>query len=1334
MKNSTYLSRKAVGFMVFLLTLCLSGTAQQVAKGLTAANGQYIGFYEYKPTDYASRPSEKFPIIIFLHGIGERGNGTSELPNVLGQGIPKYIANGSTMTFWWNGKYETFLVLSPQLSRNYGDWQDFYVDEMYKYARNNLNIDTNRVYLTGLSLGGGGVWHYASGSVANAKKFAAIAPVCGTCSVVSACNMASANLPIWAFHAQDDGVVGVGCTTSAIQNINNCNPAVKPLMTLYNDGGHFIWDRAYDMSYTWQNPSLFEWFLGQARNLPLTNLPPIANAGPDQSITHPTTNTVLNGSSSSDPDGTIARYSWSQISGPMNATIQTPANVTSNLTGMTTPGTYYFQLMVVDNRAIARRDTVKVTVNSGPPGTNLLPVAVAGSDQTITVNNITLSSWGSFDPDGSITGYLWTKLSGPATFNMPNNIYASCGIDGMVSGVYTFELRVTDNAGGVGRDTVQITVNLPGIPPANQAPVARAGSDITLTLPTSNCTLDGSFSSDADGTISSFAWSKLSGPAQYTIGNVSAATTTLSNLVQGTYSFQLQVTDNNGAIGRDTIVVTVNAALPPPPPANQPPNANAGSNAVLTLPTNSTTLNGSGSNDPDGTIASYNWSKLTGPAQYTIGNPTAASSPLTNLAAGSYTFRLVVTDNNGATAADTVQVTVNNGTPPPNQAPIAKAGADISLTPPANSTTFDGSGSYDPDGIVALWVWTKISGPSQYTIVSPNYGQTIVNNLVAGTYLFTLTVTDNQGATAIDTIQVTVGGAPPPPNVSPIAVAGNNVSITLPVNNTTLNGSSSSDPDGTIVSYNWVKIAGPAQFNIANVNAASTSVTNLVQGVYQFRLVVTDNNGAIASDTVQVTVNPAPPPPNQAPNANAGADITITLPVNSTTLNGTASSDPDGTISTYSWSRISGPTQFTLANASAASTGLSNLVQGTYGFRLVVTDNNGASDADTVMVTVNAAPPPPPPVNQAPKANAGTDITITLPVNSTTLNGTASSDPDGSIASYSWSRISGPAQFTIANPTSASTALTNLAQGTYSFRLSVTDNNGASSADTVIVTVNPAPNQPPVANAGSDISVMLPNPTIQLNGTASYDPDGLIASYSWVKISGPGAITIVNSTTAIPTVVGVQAGTYVFELTVTDNKGASAKDLVTVIVNASPNQLPVANAGNDTTIAVPSSTSVLNGSASYDPDGSISSYRWRQISGPANTVLGNANLSITSVSNLVTVGDYVFELTVTDNGGASRKDTVGITIVDNFSYSEGLTVYPNPAITTVNIRCVSDLVGQCKLNFIDNNGVLVKTIMFDKGRTLSDIQVSVADLKAGVYYVEVWVEKQKRMITKLIKQ
>ncbi len=176
-------------------------SAQQVAKGLTAQNGTFIGFYEYKPTDYATQTSTRYPVIIFMHGIGERGNGTSELSRVLTNAIPRYINAGHPMRFTWNGKTETFLVLSPQLSASYGDWPAFYAEEMVKYAKNNLRIDTNRIIVTGLSLGGGGVWQYASINASNPKNLAAIAPVCGTCSMVSACNIANASLPTWAFHA-----------------------------------------------------------------------------------------------------------------------------------------------------------------------------------------------------------------------------------------------------------------------------------------------------------------------------------------------------------------------------------------------------------------------------------------------------------------------------------------------------------------------------------------------------------------------------------------------------------------------------------------------------------------------------------------------------------------------------------------------------------------------------------------------------------------------------------------------------------------------------------------------------------------------------------------------------------------------------------------------------------------------------------------------------------------------------------------------------------------------------------------------------------------------------
>src|SRR6185369_7337307 len=229
---------------------------------------------------------------------------------------------------------------------------------------------------------------------------------------------------------------------------------------------------------------------------------------------------------------------------------------------------------------------------------------------------------------------------------------------------------------------------------------------------------------------------------------------------------------------------------------------------------------------------------------------------------------------------------------------------------------------------------------------------------------FELTVTDNSGASAKDTVVVTVNAAVAKPNQIPEAKAGRDVQMTLPTNSTRLSGSGS-DPDGTIVAYRWKSVVGPKEFTINSPTRASTTISNLVKGVYNFELTVTDNSGATDKDTVVITVMAAPP--NQSPKANAGADINITLPTNSTSLSGSGS-DPDGTIASYKWSKVSGPSQYNIGSSTKAQTTVNNLIQGTYQFELTVTDNAGASSKDTMKVIVNAASTP---INQPPTANAG---------------------------------------------------------------------------------------------------------------------------------------------------------------------------------------------------------------------------------------------------------------------------------------------------------------------------------------------------------------------------
>ena len=113
MKNCTYVLRTVL-ICVFAIAGMLPGFSQQVEKGLNSSTGDYLGFLEYKPADYSSNTTTKYPLIIFLHGIGERGNGTTMLQDVTCCGIPRIIRLGNKMRFTWNGKTETFLVLSPQ--------------------------------------------------------------------------------------------------------------------------------------------------------------------------------------------------------------------------------------------------------------------------------------------------------------------------------------------------------------------------------------------------------------------------------------------------------------------------------------------------------------------------------------------------------------------------------------------------------------------------------------------------------------------------------------------------------------------------------------------------------------------------------------------------------------------------------------------------------------------------------------------------------------------------------------------------------------------------------------------------------------------------------------------------------------------------------------------------------------------------------------------------------------------------------------------------------------------------------------------------------------------
>jgi PKD repeat protein/Flp pilus assembly pilin Flp len=563
----------------------------------------------------------------------------------------------------------------------------------------------------------------------------------------------------WSF---GDGTTGTGVTTS--KTYGTVNSFVITLTVTDNNGATNSTTRTVTMT---------------------GNTPPVA------SFTDNCTNlTCTFTSTSTDSDGTISSYAWSF------GDTTSGSGATANKT-YTSAGTYTVTLTVTDNNGATHSTTRTVTMTANTP-----PVASFTDNCTNLACTFTSTST---DSDGTISSYAWifgdtTSGSGATA----SKTYTSAG-------TYNVTLTVTDNNGATNSTTRQVTVSLPivyvcgltgsstrtgntwtatwtvstctnnGVPlsgvtvtgsldaggctlaatnASGQTTCTRSGisrntdsTTLTITnlqvagysyssanntassftvLATPNvppvasftvsctklvCTVNASGSSDSDGTISSYAWNF----GDNTSGSGVTANKTYTSA--GTYTITLTVTDDNGATNSTTRQVTVAANVPP----------------VASFTVSCTklvcTVNASGSTDSDGTISSYAWNF----GDNTSGSGVTANKTYTS--AGTYTITLTVTDNNGATNSTTRQVTVAANVPP-------VASFTVSCTNLA--CTVNASGSTDSDGTISSYAWNFGDNTSGSGVTA---NKTYTS---AGTYIITLTVTDNNGATNSTTRQVTV--------------------------------------------------------------------------------------------------------------------------------------------------------------------------------------------------------------------------------------------------------------------------------------------------------------------------------------------------------------------------------------------------------------------------------------------------------------------------------------------------------------------------------------------------------------------------------------------------
>ncbi|SEW40633.1 Por secretion system C-terminal sorting domain-containing protein [Chitinophaga sp. YR573] len=1451
------------------------------------ATGVTTGAWLHLPDDYKTT-STSYPLIIFIHGVGEGG---TDVNAVLAHGVPKIIAKGANMQFTVGGKLFKFITVSPQIPNGWAS--ETMIQNVLDDIKSRYRIDDSRIYLTGLSAGGYGVLNYVASGTNYSDNLAAIVPV-STAAIDASkeaglCDVASSNLAVWSLCGGSDSFIDNQTTYTT--KINSCNPKYKAITTTYAGGTHSdnVWDKAYDATHTYQSPNIYEWMLQYSRANAGNTIPAPIAAATASNIILPVSSTILNGSGSSASGSTIASYAWSQVSGPSTATFSSTSAATVTVSKLIA-GTYVFSLTVKNAAGTSASTQVSVVVSAAAV---IIPAPVAAILNAsiaikLPVSSTTLDGSGSTASGSTIASYTWSQVSGPSTATLSSTSTATITASNLVAGTYVFSLTVKNAAGGTSSTQATVVVSPAAtttqpatgttacafckylIKPGADGGAYINGATMTVKPGDTVCIQAGNYSYmqfyNFTGTaakpivfincggqvkignggsygfiFNNAKYFKVSGAGSsdkygFSINGVSKRLNVGVAMGKGCTDYEAERMEITGSeVG---MMAKVN---PDCETANQYPYF-AIRNVKLHdlyihdvsgegMYIGNTAPNGTEVTCTDGTVKNVLPPRIYGLRIY---NVITANTGWDGIQVASAPQDVEIHDNKVSNYG-----TTNMGS---QQAGIILGGESNGKV--YNNTVIKGTGNgievfgtglcYVYNNIVsdAGWDGTSVRQDAIFIDDRPTknnyvplqvygFNNTVINSgrdairfqnsfgTVAKGNLFynNLLVTPgslssrgtlsylsfdagmdyisannlNYGDVATVKFADAAGknfhlalGSPvidkgkdlsayfkydidnearpqgagydvgadeyssgTVTNVAPVASAGTDITITLPVATVTLDGSNSTDPDGTIASYAWTQVSGPVTATITTVAVAKPVITKLATaGAYVFKLTVTDNKGATATDQVTVTVKAATVVANKAPVASAGSNITITLPTSQTTLNGSAT-DADGTIASYAWTQLSGPVTSTITSATIAKPTVSKLTTaGTYVFRLIVADDKGAKDTAQVSVIVKAATVV---ANKPPVASAGTNITITLPTSQATLNGSAT-DADGTIASYAWTQSSGPVTSTITTATIAKPTVSKLTTaGTYVFRLIVTDDKGAKDTAQVSVIVKAAAvssNKAPVANAGADVTITQPQNNSDATGAASTDPDGTITSYKWTQVSGPSTASIVKPT-AVATDLNqlTTVGTYVFRLTVTDNNGATSTDDKSIIVKPNPANVLVANAGADQTISYPSTNMVtLDGSSSYATGGYVSAYNWVLVSGPAGSNILNPAAQQPVVTFSAT-GTYVFRLTVTDTYGNTDTDDVTI-IVGNKTGVAGVTVslqvYPNPATTTLHVRLTLAETSRIIINIYTSTGTMRGT--YDLG-TVSTVSkdIDVSSFSSGIYIMQISDGKTMNLSSKFVK-
>jgi RHS repeat-associated protein len=626
-----------------------------------------------------------------------------------------------------------------------------------------------------------------------------------------------------------------------------------------SDTFSFRQDRLY--AFSWSN---LTWNI--SCELP-TNHPPVANAGPDQTVL--VTQTVtLDGSKSSDVDGDLLTFAWLFKAVPPGSTasLSDPAAVKPTFV-VDKPGTYEVQLIVNDGHVNSSPSTVTITTQNSPP------VANAGPDQTVFVGDtVTLDGSLSSDVDGNPLSFRWSFVTVPATskaqLSDPAAVKPTFKVDAF--GTYVVELIVNDGTVDSGVDTVTVSTQ-------NSPPVANAGLGQTV-LVTQTVTLDGSNSSDVDGDALTYSWSITSLPpgSAAAFSDPNAVKPTFVVDKPGTYVAQLIVNDGQVDSAPATVTITTE---------NSPPVANAGLDQTVFVG-DTVTLDGNLSSDVDGDALTYLWSitSLPSGSAAALSDPTAVMPTFVVDKAGTYVVQLIVNDGHVGSAPATVTITTENSKP------VADAGPDQNVYV-GQKVQLDGNASSDADQDPLTFSWSILSKPQQSTAVLDS--STIINPSftpdVPGTYVVQLIVNDGHEDSDPDTVTILAEEMVEVPNVigmpengarAAIAAASLTVgTVSTAYSSTVSSGNviSQIPAGGSVVplgsSVDLVVSLGPATVTVPNVVGLDQSAAGaaIAQAGVSVGSVVSKNSATVP---VGIVIDQSP---QGGTSAAAGSAVNLTI-------------------------------------------------------------------------------------------------------------------------------------------------------------------------------------------------------------------------------------------------------------------------------------------------------------------------------------------------------------------------------------------------------------------------------------------------------------------------